>query len=125
MCQVNLLKSHSTDVSCYKESAKIDCNKSVAPGIVAKIECNSRYSFGPNATKVFVCQENGEWNGQRTECNADCGKLVAKATPLMNIGSKTYPHEIPWYAGIYYNNKHICGGTIISGLFLIFNLIVS
>ena len=110
MCQVNLLKSHSTDVTCYKDKTQIDCSQSVLPGVIAKVTCNPRYQSERNAQEVFVCRKNGKWNGAISECKADCGRLVSNT-----IGEA---HELPWYAGIYHKNNHICGGTIISGLFL-------
>lgn len=118
MCQVNLLKSHSTVITCYKDTIQIDCGRSVGPGVSAKVSCKSRYQFEPNAKKEFVCQENGNWNGERTECKADCGQLVPKATALAAGAIEANSHGVPWYAGIYYNDNQICGGTIISGLFL-------
>ena len=117
MCRVVDLKSHSTHISCYNNTAQIDCHQAVAPGITVQIECNPRYSFLPHAQKMFKCLESGEWSGQRTECKADCGKLVAKASALIDErGAK--PHEIPWNVVIYHKERQICGGTIISGLFL-------
>ena len=117
MCQVNLLKSHSTNIKCFKYGKQIDCDQSVAPNIVVEIVCNSRYHFEPNAQKTFVCQESGKWNGQRTECKAACGQLVQKGRSLLNNQKDANPHEVPWHALIYNNEFQICGGTIISGLF--------
>lgn len=112
MCQVIVLQSLSTYVTCYKDNVSVECNQSVVPGVMAIITCKLKYNLETNAQTVFVCQQNGQWNGQRTECTADCGKLIPSS--LENH------HEIPWAAGIYYKNEHICGGTIISGLFINF-----
>ena len=125
MCRVVDLKSHSTHISCYNNTAQIDCQQSVAPGVTVQIECNPRYSFLPHAQKMFECLESGEWSGQRTECKADCGQLVAKATALIYFGREANPHEIPWNAVIYHRGSQICGGTIISGLFLNLKLFIS
>ena len=118
MCQVSLLKSHSTDVICHKDQTQIDCSQSVFPGVIAKVTCNPRYQSERNAQEEFVCRENGKWNGAISECKADCGRLVPKAAALTVDGKEANPHELPWYAGIYHKNNQICGGTIISGLFL-------
>ena len=120
MCQINQLKSYSASVTCEKDNVPIFCGRSVAPNITATVECNTRYSPQPNAQLKFECQANGQWNGERTECKADCGVLVQKANPKSAFGKIADPHEIPWHAVIYNNGSQICGGTIVSGLFLNF-----
>ncbi|CAO1434009.1 unnamed protein product [Diamesa tonsa] len=114
MCQVNDLRSHSAVITCEKNGTPIDCSRSVAPKITATVRCNSRYNFEPNAQRTFVCQENGQWDGERTECKADCGQLVAKGEAATANAREADPHEIPWHATIYHKDNQICGGTIIS-----------
>ena len=120
MCQVNLLESHSTTVSCIKNGKGIDCYQSVEPNTNVEIKCKSRYHLEKNAKTTFVCQESGNWDGKKTECKADCGQLVQKAKSLISEGKEANPHEVPWHAVIYNIENQICGGTIISGLFLNF-----
>ncbi|CAO1427661.1 unnamed protein product [Diamesa hyperborea] len=119
MCQVNDLRSHSAVITCEKNGTPIDCSRSVASKVTATVRCNSRYNFEPNAQKTFVCQENGQWDGERTECKADCGQLVAKGEAATANAREVDPHEIPWHATIYYKDNQICGGTIISELIII------
>lgn len=119
MCRLSLLQSHSTNVSCInKNNNTFNCNRSVAPGDRVNIKCKIKYSFDENAKQHFVCKENGEWDGDRTQCKAECGVLVQKGTPNIVGGQESFPNEVPWNTAIYHNDIQICGGTIISGLIL-------
>ena len=125
MCQINQLKSYSASVTCEKNGTPIDCGRSVAPNITATVKCNTRYIPQPNAQLKFECKENGQWNGERTECKADCGVLVPKADAISAYGKIAVRHEIPWHATIYHKDNQICVGTIISGLFLNFSFLIN
>lgn len=101
-------------------AGRIECPRSITPGVTATIDCKIGYKKYENVQKEFVCQENGEWNGQPYECKASCGQVVVNSKSLVLEMEKSNPLEVPWNAAIHKNGTHFCGGTIVSGLLLYF-----
>lgn len=98
ICKINALLSHSTEINCKIGAGRIECPRSIRPGMTATIECKIGYKKDENVQKEFVCQENGEWNGQPYECTASCGQVVVNSKPLVLEIQKTNPLEVPWIA---------------------------
>lgn len=109
------MESFSTRATYRLGTAVVDRPLLAKPGLTVSFDCKSGYMNDLQKQKDFECNDNGEWNGEKYECIADCGRVISYAEALINNGNTASAYEIPWNAGIYRNNKHICGAAIISG----------
>lgn len=57
--------------------------------------------------------------------NYICGEKArtSNATPLIINGKNSAKGDYPWLAGLYYNDKHICAGNLISNQHIITGII--
>ena len=87
--------------SCYRNGEEFPCSGDLLPGTKALIRCRFGYVESTASNPELICLQSEEWSHEAMQCQPECGIITLK-------------NSVPWHVSIYKNEKHICGGTIIS-----------
>ncbi|CAG0898264.1 unnamed protein product [Darwinula stevensoni] len=87
-------------------------NGKYANGTRVEYECNQFFRMRGSSSRT--CKEDGQWTGERPDCEPECGRTVTPTT-LSAGGRPAGTGKWPWQAAIYDIEKKliICGAALI------------
>ncbi|GJQ69595.1 hypothetical protein Trydic_g6689 [Trypoxylus dichotomus] len=113
-------QSDTYDAVCRLKGVEVSCEDPVQNTTV-RISCKPYYKY-PNAWTIPECKD-GNWDTSIQPCYPDCGRKIINAETLVIGGTNAEKGEYPWMVAIYNttspDKEHICGGSIISRVFVL------
>ncbi|XP_061385059.1 modular serine protease-like [Danaus plexippus] len=115
-------KSPSIEYRCItNDEGTRACEDYEVEGTIVQPQCREPNYYSLSDLYYMVCRD-GQWNYQ-PKCEAECGTLTPRATPLVLGGRTADVGEVPWHAGIYSKLTEppiqICGASLVSDTVLV------